>query len=175
MPGRTRLFAFVPLLLAAAAGSLFAGLTLPIMQVSSWIFFSEPFSILSGLELLVEEEDYLLAAIIGTFSVLFPSLKILVLLVIWGQLFASRGAPGWLAALETLGKWSMLDVFVVALLIFAAKVSLFADADPEPAVGWFTASVILTGLAGRTVRRSAVALASRDLPAFTGAVDGRRL
>jgi paraquat-inducible protein A len=147
----------IPLLLVAAAGCLAAGIALPIMQVSSWIFFSEPFSILTGLTLLLDEGDYLLAAIIGAFSVAFPTAKIVVLLAAWVRLRRRGTAPRWLGALEAIGKWSMLDVFVVALLIFAAKASLFADAQPEPAVAFFTASVVLTYAASRGVRLGASA------------------
>jgi paraquat-inducible protein A len=155
---RRRPALYIPLLLAAAGGCLWAGLVLPIMEVRSWIFFSEPFSIVEGLRLLLDKEDYLLAAIIGAFSVLFPAVKLLLLLVAWVLLRLGRRAPvWWLAALDVVGKWSMLDVFVVALIVFSAKASVFTDADVRPAVAPFTAAVVLTFIAGRGVRRCAAA------------------
>ncbi len=159
--GRQRPGLHVPLLLLAAGACLGAGLVLPIMEVRSWLFFSRPFSILEGLRVLVADREYLLAAVIGAFSVAFPAAKILLLLAVWLKLRCGRAAPArWLAALEAVGRWSMLDVFVVALVIFAAKASLFADADVKPAVAPFTAAVVLTWIAGRAVRRGAVTSAS---------------
>lgn len=158
-----RLALHVPVLLLAAAACLAAGVTQPIMEVSRWLIFSEPFSILSGLTLLVEEGDYLLAAIIGAFSVVFPAAKIVVLLGAWVRLRWRGTAPGWLGALEVIGKWSMLDVFVVALLIFAAKASLFADAQPEPAVALFTAAVSLTYIGSRAVRGAGARAAAQAI------------
>jgi paraquat-inducible protein A len=147
-------------LLAAAGACLVAGLVLPIMEVRSWIIFSEPFSILEGVRLLLDEREYLMAAVVGAFSVAFPAIKILLLLSAWVLLRLGRRAPRWwLAALEGVGKWSMLDVFVVALIVFSAKASLFSDADVRPAVAPFTAAVVLTFLASRAMRRAAGGLA----------------
>ncbi|MBX6322275.1 MAG: paraquat-inducible protein A [Rhodospirillaceae bacterium] len=152
---------YVPVLLLAAGACLGAGLVLPIMEVRSWIFFRRPFSILEGVRLLLEQREYVLGVVIGAFSVAFPAAKILLLLAVWLRLRRGRTAPrGWLTALEAVGRWSMLDVFVVALVIFAAKASLFADAEVKPAVAPFTAAVALTWLAGRAVRRGAVTSAS---------------
>jgi paraquat-inducible protein A len=157
-PSRSVAPLYVPPLLLAAGACLVAGLVLPIMEVRSWLIFSEPFSILEGVRLLLDEREYLMAAVIGAFSVAFPAVKILLLLLAWMLLRLGRPAPRWwLAALDAVGKWSMLDVFVVALIIFSAKASLFSDADVRPAVAPFTAAVILTFIASRAVRRSAAA------------------
>ena len=46
-----------------------------------------------------------------------------------------------------LGKWSMLDVLVLALLIFYAKSTGIADAVSMPGIYMFAAAVVLTMLA----------------------------
>jgi hypothetical protein len=46
-----------------------------------------------------------------------------------------------------LGKWSMLDVLVLALLIFYAKATNLADATSMPGIYLFAAAVILTMIA----------------------------
>jgi paraquat-inducible protein A len=69
-----------------------------------------------------------------------------------------QGAPAPLrliAAVESFGKWSMLDVFVVALVIFALKAGSFTDATTAPAVYSFIAAILLTAYGSRTIARGA--------------------
>jgi len=61
------------------------------------------------------------------------------------------------ALLEAIGKWSMLDVFVVALIIFAAKASVLADANVAPAVIPFVTSIVLTIYCSRSINRELTA------------------
>jgi len=79
--------------------------------------------------------------------VVFPILKTLVLLAIW-NLDPAHGERhrrhlGWLASYS---KWSMLDVFVVALLVVSVKLGSLAEARVEVGIYAFAASVILTML-----------------------------
>ena len=48
------------------------------------------------------------------------------------------------AWIETLGKWSMLDVFVVALSVVAIQMSLVSDVEILPGIYLFTAAVALS-------------------------------
>ena len=50
----------------------------------------------------------------------------------------------WFRRIGWLGKWSMLDVLILALLVFYAKATQFADAVTLPGVYFFAASVFLT-------------------------------
>jgi paraquat-inducible protein A len=49
--------------------------------------------------------------------------------------------------LETVGHWSMLDVFVVTLLTAVVQLGRFASVEPGPAVIPFAGVVVLTMLA----------------------------
>jgi paraquat-inducible protein A len=46
--------------------------------------------------------------------------------------------------LKILGKWSMLDVFVVAIVIVAVKFGLMAKAEPRAGVYVFGAAILLS-------------------------------
>ena len=144
----------VPIALAAATVCLAAGVTWPILRASRFLVFSEPFSILDGVRALIEGGDWLIGGIVAVFSILFPLGKIGALLVLWVRL--RRGhvpAARWAATLQALSKWAMLDVFVVALVIFALKASAFADASTAPAIYPFLTAVALTAYAGHLVER----------------------
>jgi paraquat-inducible protein A len=144
----------VPLALAVAAACLAAGVSWPILRVSRFLVFSEPFSILDGVRALLAGGDWLIGGIVAAFSIVFPLAKIAVLFALWARLRrGDRPAARWAAVLQALGKWSMLDVFVVALVIFAVKASAFGDAATAPAIYPFLAAVALTAYAGHAVER----------------------
>ncbi len=124
------------------------------MTIRKLVFFAERISILEGAGKLWQAEHYFLFAVVVVFSVIFPALKMLVALFLWYGADA-RGAGLARAAfwLEAFGRWSMLDVFVVALTIVAVQVSLVSDVTTHAGLYVFTAAVVLS-MAG--VRRLVV-------------------
>lgn len=157
----------VNLLIACAAGLLFYGLQAPILTLEKFYFFTNTVSLLSALQLLAQEAEWGLFALIGTFSVAFPILKLLMLLLIWNfepaQGERHRRHLHWLSEY---GRWSMLDVFVVALLVVSVKLGMMAEARVEFGIYAFAASVILTMLLsawiGRHANLAAGALATKS-------------
>jgi paraquat-inducible protein A len=71
-------------------------------------------------------------------------------------------AVSFLRRIAWLGKWSMLDVLVLALLIFYAKSTALSDAVALPGIYFFAGSVVLTMLAYGLVERDAEAALERD-------------
>ena len=134
----------VPLVLATAAACLTAGVTWPILRASRFVVFTRSLSMLDGVQALLASGDWLIATIIVAFSIVFPLLKIGALALLWARL--QRGAPPQrrlIAAVESFGKWSMLDVFVIALIIFTLKAGSFTDASTAPALYPFIAAFLL--------------------------------
>jgi paraquat-inducible protein A len=120
----------------------------PVMTVTS-LGRSQSDTILSGVIYLLLHGDWPLALIVFVASVLVPLLKIVALLYL--LLSVQRRSPLRKAqrtrlyrVIELVGRWSMVDIFVVALL--AALVQAGALATIEPGVGAiaFTSVVILT-------------------------------
>lgn len=124
---------------------LLYGLTMPILTLEKFVFFTNTVSLLSALQTLAAEAEWGLFILIGSFSVVFPLLKIAMLLLIWnlGSENSQRHQVHlrWLA---TYSKWSMLDVFVVALLVVSIKLGAVAQAHVETGIYAFAASVILS-------------------------------
>ena len=142
------------LFFVAVIALLIAGWTLPIMTIHKLVFFAEQISILEGAAELWNSENYVLGAVLVIFSVIFPAFKMLVALVLWYGADARGPDLGrLLVLLETFGRWSMLDVFVVALTIVAVEVSIISDVTTHAGLYVFTAAVVLS-MAG--VRRLVV-------------------
>lgn len=126
-------------------GLLLFGLYAPIVTVEKFYFFSNTVSLLSVLQQLAQLEEWGLFILIGLFSVVFPLGKLLLLAIINNRVNPSdkqrHKTLGWLA---TYSKWSMLDVFVVALLVVTVKLGALAQAHVEIGIYMFAASVLLT-------------------------------
>ena len=146
----------VNLLLLGAMALLLYGINAPILTLEKFYFFSTTTSLLSALQQLAAEAEWGLFVLIGLFSVVFPIVKILLLLLVWNvdtaQGAAHRRHLEWLA---TYSKWSMLDVFVVALLAVSVKLGALAEAHVGVGIYAFAASVVLTMLLSAWIGRYA--------------------
>jgi len=141
----------LPLALFAAALSLALGLVLPLMQVERLYFLTDEPSLLAIIAALWTEGEALLATIVALFSVIFPMIKLgLLNVAAYGGVAAAGRIPAWLRALSN---WSMLDVMLVALVIFAAKTSGLAAATTQPGLWFFAASAVLTATASALLKQ----------------------
>ena len=138
----------LPLLLAMAAFSFGLGVTLPLVSLDRLLFFTETPSLLSILKGLWMEER-LLAVVVGTFSLLFPAAKILLLHVVAFRGRKSRS----LALLGVASKWSMMDVLLVALVIFSAKTSGLATATALPGIWFYATATLASVVASAMIRK----------------------
>jgi paraquat-inducible protein A len=132
------------LLLVTSAFSLALGITQPLLRFEHLVFFSRTPSLIEMIGELWTTGDALLAILITCFSVIFPAGKILVanaLLVAGDSDPVARDRMHRL--LGAVSKWSMMDVLLVALVIFAAKTSGLADAFTQPGL-WFYATSVAT-------------------------------
>jgi paraquat-inducible protein A len=138
----------------AAAVCLVLGLTLPVVKLTRLYFWTDTHSISSIISALYYTNEVFLAGVIFVFSILVPAFKLLYIAMAGTLItFHPNRRARWFKRIEWLGKWSMLDVLVLALLVFYAKSSVFADAVALPGIYFFAASVILTMLAYSLVAR----------------------
>jgi paraquat-inducible protein A len=145
----------LPLILFAATLSLALGIALPLIRVERLFVFADEPSLVGIIQGLWHEGDWALAAIIALFSVVFPCLKLgLLHAAAYGGDGAEARIPAWFRALSN---WSMLDVVLVALVIFAAKTSGLATAFTKPGLWFFAASAVLTATASALAKQRSLA------------------
>jgi paraquat-inducible protein A len=141
-----------PLAFLIAAMALYVPAnTLPIMVTEQFPLHRTD-TILSGVAFLWREGSWLLAALVFAASVLVPMLKVgamgtLLATSAFRSSWRPRGRTKLFRVLEIVGHWSMLDVFVVALLAAVVQLGRFANIEPGPAVVPFAGVVVLTMLA----------------------------
>jgi paraquat-inducible protein A len=135
-------------LLALSLPLFLAGLLLPAVSVSSLWIFDETFSLTDGALQLLREGEYALFALVFVFTFVFPALKILVGLAacVWSP-GDGRLVRRLLPAMAALSKWSMLDVFLLAIIVVMLEGSLLSEAEARHGLFLFAASVILSTLA----------------------------
>lgn len=129
-----------PFLLLIASVSFGLGISLPLMRFEKLYFFSETPSLIDIIADLWAGGELLLAAVVSAFSVLFPLAK---LYAAFQSTISNDGASRWATAL---GKWSMVDVLLVAIVVFAAKTSGLANAFTQPGVWFFALSAIAVAI-----------------------------
>ena len=108
-----------------SAAALPIGLTAPMLLIVTYkhlpvlgpvVFQFESKGVLSSLIALWDNGHWLIALSLGAFSVALPIIKT-VLLMVLSLLGGDRRATYGMRWLDRIGKWSMADVFVVALLL----------------------------------------------------------
>ena len=155
---------WIGLVLVLAAVLLVAGWILPLMTVNRLLVLDDQVSILTSTWLLFREGHYFLFAVIAVFSIVFPALKLITAVFVWYRLdLAKPGLSRTLDLIDGLGRWSMLDVFVVALTVVAVEVSLVTDVALHPGLYCFTAAVVLSMIAVRRMTQRARKRAQANL------------
>jgi paraquat-inducible protein A len=141
--------------LVAAVALYVPANTLPIMATASVLLGREEHTILGGIVELWHTGSWDLALIVFIASIAVPILKIAALALLcvsakrksrWRQV--ERASLYRL--LETVGHWSMLDVFVVVLLVGMVHFGAFASVEPMAGLLAFGAVVVLTMLASES-------------------------
>lgn len=109
-------------------------------------------TIFSGTVELWRQDLWVIAAIVFVASIVIPILKLVGLG--WLLIKARRGSPRdarrltrLYGALDFIGRWSMLDVFLVAFLSGVVRFGAFSSVEPRSGIVAFAIAVVLTVLA----------------------------
>ncbi len=145
----------VPALLGVCALLLAAGYLLPFMEIKKLVFFASEYSLLQSIGSMWTEGEYFLAVVIFLFSVLFPIVKLVMLGWVWVWPLDDQRRQTYLRWLSYLGKWSMLDVFVVAILVVLTKAAALMDARPQVGLYVFAGAVFASMVTALMIERIA--------------------
>ena len=122
-----------------------------VLPVSTIVFMGsgEPDTIMSGVIALFQYGDAPVALLLFFASVAVPMLKMLALaFLLLSVQFRSRWRPRERTRLyvvvETIGRWSMLDIFVIALLVAMVQLQALATIEAGAGAVAFCAVVVLT-------------------------------
>ncbi len=111
-------------------------------------------TIMDGIRTLFEDNMWATGTIVFMASVIIPIFKLLSLLfIITADLLnvAATARTSLLAFVDFIGRWSMLDIFLVAIMVALVKFGSFATVTADIASYLFGGVVILTMLASATL------------------------
>lgn len=134
--------------LVASLVLLIVGIFAPLLTLEKLYIFTNTVSLFSGIQQLFEDRELMLGLIILVFSIVFPIIKLSILAVLWISPDSQSHRFGrWMNFLVVFGKWSMLDVFVVALILVSVKLGALASVEVHYGLYAFATSVLLSMLA----------------------------
>jgi paraquat-inducible protein A len=141
-------------LVVAAAILYIPANLLPIMETSS-LFDSQEDTILSGVIFLWKSGSWMVASIVFTASIVVPMFKLIALALL---LISVQRRTAWRPEQRTklyrlvdfVGRWSMLDIYVVTVLVGLVQLQTLAFIRAGPASVAFGGVVVLTMFAALT-------------------------
>ncbi|MBW2708592.1 MAG: paraquat-inducible protein A [Deltaproteobacteria bacterium] len=133
---------------------LFPANLLPIMTVIS-LGEKEPNTIMQGIQYFIQSGTYVVAFLIFFASILVPIAKVTGIMLV--LLSIRRKWKGWLRhktlmfrMIRFIGRWSMLDIFVIALMVAIVEFGTLNSIHAAPAATYFAGVVVSTMLAANT-------------------------
>ncbi len=130
------------------------GIALPIVTVTKFAIFTTEYSIVKITIDLLTGYDVFLAIIVFGFSIAGPIFKFDQLWRVWRRYDATgEMARKAIRRLDLIGRWSMADVFIVAIAVVIAKTGdFFANANVGIGLYFFAASALGSMLLGQFLK-----------------------
>jgi paraquat-inducible protein A len=138
-------------LLLTAAILFVPSYTLPVLRLVEYGKIHED-TVYGAVCELTSGGQYALGLMMFCASILIPTIKLLTMTFLvasvrLGWTFLKSDRLMLYRIVETIGRWSFVDLFVVSILVALAELGVFATAVPGPGVVFFASVVVLTILA----------------------------
>lgn len=142
------------ILLVLAGLLLVVGLVTPIITFKKFFFIQNTFSILTTCWNLLKQGQMFLFVVIALFSVILPIIKLsLLFLLILENKTINENTKKLLSLMHRFAKWSMLDVFVVAILVVVVKLGAIGNVEKHIGLyAYAAAAILIMLLTNRVVR-----------------------
>jgi len=128
------------------------GIFLPMISITKFMIISNDFSVVSGILELWRNGQILLFIAVAGFSVVLPIMKIMVLFKLLSiKLANSPQTQRYLHLMHEYGRWAMLDVMVMAVLIVTVKLGPIVSIKVHSGLFLFGAAVLLIMLITKKV------------------------
>jgi paraquat-inducible protein A len=125
------------------------------VTVTSYLGSTHADTILSGVLYFMRTGSWGIALIIFVASIVVPIVKLIILSglllsVQWRSRWRPRERTRLYRLIEVVGRWSMLDVFVVTVLVALVRLGYLTTVEAGPGVVYFATVVVITMIAAMT-------------------------
>jgi len=150
-------------LLLLATILYFVGIMTPMITLSTFIIIEHSFSVLSGVIELLRNGRVFLFVVVTGFSIILPIMKIHVLYKLLApEARTTMETKRYLHLMHDYGRWAMLDVMIVAVLIVTVKLGAVASIEVHFGLYVFGAAVFLIMLITHQIVGLTSASSARD-------------
>ena len=126
---------------------LISGMILPMFSFQKFYIFNDTFSLLGGVIYLFQQGEVLLFLILFAFSIVLPLYKIVISYLLVSERSKDTDRKmNTVKRLALIGKWSMSDVFVIAVLAATVKLNMIATIEVHIGLYLFGSGVIMSML-----------------------------
>ena len=122
----------IPVLAVGATASYLAAIAAPYLQITAWYLNDHKYSILQTVGTLFSDREIVFALAIACFLVLLPGLRIIWIMLAWGVRNRPESLRKVLGGLRLIRRWSMLDVFGLAIGLFLLEGSNLVPIEHRP-------------------------------------------
>ncbi len=124
---------------------LISGMVMPMFSFQKFYIFNDTFSLLGGISHLLQQGELLLFLFLFCFSIALPSYKIVLsYLLVSHRIKDTAYKMKTIKRLLIIAKWSMADVFVIAVLAATVKLDMIATIEVHAGLFVFAAGVIIS-------------------------------
>ena len=125
------------------------------MTVTSALGSKSADTIMSGVIYFIQSGSWEIALVIFTASIFIPFVKFLILIYLllsvqFKSLWRPKDRTVLYRATEAVGRWSMVDIFVVTILVALVKLGVLVDIEAGPAAIYFACVVVITMIAAES-------------------------
>ncbi len=135
------------LLLAAATVLHLAAIIFPFVEMR-YVATTYIYGLIPSAMMLLDYGMVVLAVLVVLFSIIFPFAKLVVLWLAWQARTPAPGLGRLVRVAEMLGRWSMLDIFLVLLLLAVTSGQILVATKPLVGMPCFLLGVLCTMTAG---------------------------
>ncbi|OIO72790.1 MAG: hypothetical protein AUJ57_05300 [Zetaproteobacteria bacterium CG1_02_53_45] len=126
---------------------LVTGMVLPMFSFHKFYIFNDTFSLLGSVTYLLQKGEFFLFLILFAFSIALPLYKMALSFLLLSNRIREEGRRiKTVKQLAMVGKWSMTDVFVIAVLAATVKLGMIATIEVHVGLYVYGAGVITSML-----------------------------
>lgn len=141
--------------LVIAAAILYIPANVLPMTITSAVGTTQADTIMSGVIYFIHSGSWEIAAVIFIASIFVPLAKLLIMVILLLSVqlrwkWRPKDRTTLYRLTEAVGRWSMLDIFVVTILVALVKLGAVATIEAGPAAVFFAAVVVITMIAAES-------------------------
>lgn len=118
-----------PIVLILTGASLLAALAFPFLRIDDWLLLNREYGIITLVPALWRQDAWLASLLIGLFLVAFPLLAFGSQILLWKKRYQQSAISKQTRYYSVFARWNMLDVFGLALTLFAIEGDQFMDTE----------------------------------------------